>query len=111
MTQHFVLTLETGVSKQLSSVLAGAENRQFSAVWLQPRGTNAAPVYLGGSATLSSSNFGVRLPAGITGEPPAPFNPGEFAGGPEKFRTPLKLGDFWALGATGDFLHILAIDY
>jgi hypothetical protein len=112
MTKHYVLTLETGVPKQLSSVLAGGElDRAKSAIWLQPRGSNTALIYLGTSDTTSSTSYGVRLEIPVSSVPPAPFNPGEFSGTPMAFRSPLRLGDFWVLGTTGDFLHILAIDF
>jgi len=111
MTRHYVLTLN-GAAQQLSSALGGDEDRQLSAVWLSPRGSNANLIFIGGSATLTSTNYGVRLEIPVSSVPQAPFNPGEFAGGSlERFRSPIKMGNFWVLGTNGEFLHILAVDY
>jgi hypothetical protein len=111
MTQHYVLTLETGVPKQLSSVLVGAEDKRRPTVWMQARATNGSPIYLGTNDDISDTNYGVRIPAPTSGEPAPPFNPGEFVGSPEAFRSPLKMSDFWVLGATGDYLHLMVVDY
>ena len=110
-SNHYVITLETGVSKQLSSVLAAtAADNKRAAIWLQPRATNTAAIYLGTASTVSSTSYGVRLDIPAAGVPPPPFTPGEYLGMPDAFRSPLKLGDFWVLGTTGDFLHLLVVD-
>lgn len=113
MVKQYVVTLTTATPVQLSSVLGvGEPDHQNAAVWMQPRGTNSNPVYLGSTNTLSSTAYGVRLEAGDTGIPPAPFNPGEFAlSGSYGARSPNKLSDFWVLGTTGDFLHLLVLWY
>jgi hypothetical protein len=113
MVKHYVVTLTNATPIQLSSVLSVGENDHANAaVWMQPRGTNASPVYIGGSATLSSTNYGVRLEASSGGVPSAPFNPGEFSySGSPGNRAPTKLSEFWVLGSTGDYLHLLVLWY
>lgn len=106
MTSHYVLTLN-GSPQLLSSVLASGASKRRCTVWMQPRSTNANPVYLGTTNTVSATNYGVRLPAGDV----PPFNPGEFAGSPEKFRSPVRMADFYVFGTSGEFLHILVVDY
>lgn len=110
-SRHYVITLETGVPKQLSAALQGAVDVGRATIWMQPRSTNTNPVYVGTNDDMTSTDYGVRLPAPVDSVPPAPFNPGEFSGTPERFRSPLKMGDFYVLGTTGDFLHILMVDY
>lgn len=113
MVKTFVLTLETGVAKHLSDLLIGAErDSQRACLWMQPRATNTQPIYLSDDNSVSSTDYGVRLEAPLAGIPPAPFNPGEFviaAGYGAK--SPIKLSNLWALGTTGDFMHILAMWY
>lgn len=112
MTKHYVVTLTTGTPVDISTVIAsphGAKRR--ATIWMQPRSTNTAPIYIGTASNITATDYGVRLPAPVASEPPPPFNPGEFAGSPEKFRSPLRASDFYALGTTGDFLHLLVVDY
>jgi hypothetical protein len=54
-----------------------------------------------GDATITTSNYGVLL---ANAAPAAPFSFGHFDTGP------MKLSDFWAIGASGK-LHIFAIPY
>lgn len=110
MTRHYVLAL-SGSAQLLSSVLASGATKRRSTVWLQPRSTNTNPIYLGTASNMTSTDYGVRLPAPVSSEPPPPFNPGEFAGSPEKFRSPVRMSDFYVLGTSGEFLHILVVDY
>lgn len=111
MTSHYVLAL-TGSPVRLSSVLAGAEDASLSALWMQPRATNANPVYLGTDDGITSTDYGVRFDAPVGGVPPPPFNVGEFSGTPRPSpRSPLKLADFYVLGTSGEFLHLLAVGY
>ena len=119
MVRTFVVTLITGTPINLLSSLAGlavgASPPQTTAVRqldlalrrldLQPRGTNAAPVYVGQDNTTSSTNYGVRLEAAVATIPPAPYPLGDFNAGP------LHFSDVWALGTTGDFLHVLGVPF
>lgn len=111
MIRQYVVTLETGVPKQVSSVLAGAADVQLAAVWLQPRATNTAPVFVGTNTGMSSTAYGVRIPAPAAGDPPAPFSLGDFARGGSGYgaKSPILLSELWVLGTTGDFLHVLAL--
>lgn len=113
MVRHFVLTLTTGTPKRLSDVLGAAEDSQMAGLWLQPRSTNAGAVYIGTDNTITSTSYGVRIPAASAGEPPAPFSLGDFSRGGTGHgsKSPIKLSELWALGTSGDFLHILALYY
>ena len=62
---HLTHTLN-GSAQQIS--LLGC----VGALLVQADGANANPVYIGG-ATVSSSDYGVRIPAAVGGEPSAPF--------------------------------------
>lgn len=105
--------MQTGTPVQLNTVLGGGEDHQYAALWIQPRGTNAGIIYIGADNTVSTTSYGVRLEIPVTGIPQAPFNPGEFSVGGAGWgaRSPNKLSNYWALGTTGDFLHILATWY
>lgn len=110
-----VLTLTGAPQNLLDAIQAGAyaQGSQVSAKYdlalraisLQPRGSNAAVIYVGDSNLVSSTVYGVRLEAGDSGIPPAPFIMGEFETGP------LHYSDWWVTGAQGEFLHILAIPF
>lgn len=110
MNKHYVLALD-GTAQQISSVLASGPNKRRSTVWMQPRVSNLNPVFLGTDNTITSTNYGVRLPAPSAGDPPPPFNPGEFDGSPEKYRSPIRMSDFWVKGTAGEFLHLLVVDF
>lgn len=101
----YVLTL-SGAAQQLSSVLpAGQLARPLRKLDLQPRGTNASPVYLHHNNLVSSTVYGVRMEAGTAGVPPAPYVAAEYLNGP------IRLSSCWVLGAAGEFLHILATEF
>lgn len=112
MVKTYSVTMTTGTPVQLNSVLSGGDDFQRASIWMQPRSTNAAPIYIGMDNTVSSTNYGVRLEAAASGIPPAPFNPGEFSQA-RGFgnKSPYQLKDFWVLGTTGDFLHLLVLTY
>lgn len=113
MVKHYVVTLTTATPILLSTALGVSErDHQCGALWIQPRATNSAAAYIGTTATMTATDYGVRLEAPTGGVPPAPFNPGEFSGhGSWGSRSPTKLANFYLLGTTGDFLHILALWY
>lgn len=89
----------TGAAQQLTG--AGL----VRSLALQPRGTNTNPVYLGSSSAVTSTNYGVRLPAPSGGIPPAPYIPPEFTDGT------VALTDFWVIGTAGEFLHLHVLPY
>lgn len=113
MIRHYNLTLSGLAQNLLAAATAASETSQegatanlpMRAIWLQPHGDNAGPIFLGATSGVTSANYGVRLDVGNTGTPPAPFNPGEFSSGP------MKLSDFWVLGNLGESLHILAVPF
>lgn len=108
MIRHYTLTLN-GSAQRLSSVLPdaladGRHDRPVRTISLQPHGGNGNEVYVG-AAAVSSSNFGVRLEAGATGVPPAPFVLGEYAPGW------CKLSDFYVIGTDTQKLQLLVDFY
>lgn len=105
-SSHSVITMITGTPVQV-----GSNVKRRSTFWMQPRATNAAPIYIGTASNITNTNYGVRLDPAVSGVPPPPFNPGEFSSGPEQFRSPLRTSEFYALGTTGDYLHVLIVDY
>ncbi len=98
--QHLVLTL-SGVAQQLTTV----DGIKIRVVSVQPRGTNANAVFLGATSSVSSTDYGVRLPAASGSVPPAPFILGEFEDGS------MALDDIWVLGTNGEHLHVLYARY
>src|SRR5262249_49862285 len=87
----------SGSTQRLSDALVdrapgGKDDVPFRALHLQPDGANANAVFLGGSASLTSSLYGVRLPASSSGVPSAPYV-FEFSA-----EGPLKLSHFYVLG-------------
>ena len=103
-TPQNLLTAAAGAS--VPSVAGATVDLACRAIWLSPRGTNNNPIYLGDSALLSNTNYGIRLEAGdINNLPPAPFTAGEFNAGP------LKLSDFWVLGTATEILHVLMVPF
>lgn len=101
--ESYGLTLSGGLQR-LSSVYganqAGYEQDiPVKAVILQPRGTNANIVYVGGSGLTGAGDAAFRLEAGATGVPPAPFVL-EIAG------AHLRLGDLYVIGTNTEALNI-----
>jgi hypothetical protein len=114
MVKTYVVPMTTGTPIQLSTALSltTTKHPQYQALWMQPRGTNTALIYIGSDNTVSSTNYGVRLEIPVSTIPQAPFNPGDFSSGRGYGnKSPIKLSDIWVLGTTGDNLHILALYY
>lgn len=95
---HYVLTLN-GNAQQIASS-AGVYLREIS---VQPAAGNSNPVYIGTDANLTSSDYGVRIPAPVDGIPPAPFILGEFEDGS------VQLSDLWFLGTNAEKVHVLVV--
>ena len=110
MTSHYVLTLN-GAAQRLTTALGIAEDVAVSAIWFQPNAANNGIIYIGTTSSVSSSSYGVRLEIPVSTIPSAPFNPGEFTRLPNRFTSPLRLGDFWVLGTSSDKLHLLVLDF
>lgn len=108
--KHHVLTLD-GTVQRLSDVLAvseisGIDDVPLRTISLQPRGTNDNPTFVGAADPVTATDYGVRLEAGDTGVPPAPFILGEHDMG-----GPLRLSNFYVLGTDTEHLHILTVPF
>lgn len=99
---HYALTL-TGLVQRLSTALSITEDSAMRGLWLSAGSANSGVIYIGGSSTLTSSNYGVRLEIPASAIPGAPFNPCEVE------RGFVRLGDIYVLGANTDKLYILAV--
>lgn len=97
--RHYTLTL-TGFVQQIP-IPSGTDGRVrwFS---LQPGEANANPVYIGDgdTDTLSSTDYGTRLPASTAGVPPPPHIIGEFEDGA------VNPNHTYVIGSNGEKLHI-----
>jgi len=107
--KDFTVTL-TGSAQRLSDVLTdktvgGKDDIPYRTLHLQPDGANAGAIYVGATNAVTSSAYGVRLPAAASGVPPAPYV-FEFSG-----EGPLKLSHVWVLGSSGEKLHILGVPF
>lgn len=105
---HFTLTL-SGNAQRLSDALPAGQTAPGSLadvaylrLDLQPDGANADPIFIGGPQTpLDATNHGLRLPAGSSGAPPAPYT---FEG-----NATVKLSHIYVRGTAGQKLHVLGI--
>lgn len=99
-----VVTL-SGAAQQLSTVL-GVLLPNDSVIWLslQPNGANANPVYVGNSATTSSTNYFVRLEAAAATIPPAPWQISEAL--PPTVTLAVRLSELYVNGTNAEKLHV-----
>lgn len=97
---HAVMTL-SGSAEALS---VGGTSGRVRWCALQPGTANANPVFIGGS-TVSSTDYGTRLPPASGGVPPPPHVIGEFDDGT------VNLADIYVIGNAGEKLHIHALVY
>jgi hypothetical protein len=107
--KDLTLTL-SGSTQRLSDALVdktpgGKDDVPFRALHLQPDGANGNAIFLGSSASVTSSLYGVRLPASASGVPSAPYV-FEFSS-----EGPLKLSHFYVLGTANEKLHILGVPF
>lgn len=104
---HCLVPLTTSTVRNLGTLVATAlpgipANQSVFGLYLQPEASNAAVVYVGGSATMSSSNYGVRLEVPASSVPQAPFLvPGGDRSGPT-----INLDDVYLLGNTNDEVSV-----
>lgn len=96
---HLVVNLDGTVQQVSVSSIATAN------IALQQRATNANPIYLGATSTLTSTNYGVRLPAPSGGVPAAPFMCEA-----DNKNGVLWLNELYVLGTSGEFLHVLYLE-
>lgn len=94
----------TGSAQSLGAGLTPQTDVPCRSIHLQPDGANANGISIG-TATVSLTDYGVRLPASSGGvaSPPYIF---EFSG-----EGPLKLSHFYVFGQSGEKLHVLAIPF
>lgn len=103
MIRSFNLTLD-GNAQQLSAALSLTAEKDvpIKAIVMQPHGTNAAVIYVGGS-DVSSTLYGWRLEAASAGIPPAPFILGEVA------NQIGRLSELYVKGTNTEILHIAIV--
>ena len=99
---QYVLTL-TGSAQALSAA-TNATTATVRTVSLQPGVANANPIYIG-DANVSSSAYGIRLPAPVASEPPAPVILGETQSQHGHF----KLADVYVIGTNTEKVHLLVV--
>jgi hypothetical protein len=100
----------SGSVQRLSEALpdrtpSGRDDVPFRALHIQPDGANANAIFLGSSAALSSTLYGLRLPASASGVPSAPYV-FEFSG-----EGPLRLSHIYVLGTANEKLHIFGVPF
>lgn len=106
--RDYTLTL-TGVAQRLSSVLAnttpgGTNDEACRQIVLAADPGNAAAVFVGASAAVSSSLFGFSLdPTQATAQDRQSLGP--FPDGP------VKLSEIWVIGSSNEKLHVFAVPY
>ena len=97
------------VPKQLVVTLTGAAqqvttDRMITTVFvsIQPAAANTNPVYVGASNAITSSAYGVRLPAPVDSIPPAPY-----IMEPWKLGVQMPLSSVWLIGTLNEKVHLL----
>jgi hypothetical protein len=101
VAQH-VLTL-TGSAQALSTA-SGASSNAIRTVSIQPGTANANPVFIG-DVNVSDTVYGIRIPASVTNEPPAPIILGETQSQVGHF----KLSDVYVRGTNTEKVHLLVV--
>lgn len=88
----------------LSDVLPNTENindKPIHSISLQAGAANGNPVLIGGPG-VTTTDYGVRIPAAVAGVPAAPYIPSDF------FRPGRnKLSDIFCIGTANEKLHML----
>ena len=93
------LSTATGTYAAHGVTAAALGNLACHEIHMQPDGANSAVVKFG-DAAVSSTLYAFSLPAGDTGDAPAPMIMGPHGG------EVIKLGDMYALGTAGEKVHI-----
>jgi hypothetical protein len=99
---HYTLTLNA--SAQALSTVSGATEASVRTVSLQPGAANTGVLYIGG-AGVSAANYGIRVPAPVSSEPPAPVILGDTQSPYGHF----KLSDVYVLGTNAEKVHLLVV--
>jgi hypothetical protein len=93
------LSTSTGTCAAYKVTAGALGNLSCKEIHIQPSGSNAESVKFG-DANITTGLFAFQLPAGTSGEPPAPFVMGPFG------NLPIHLKDLYALGAAGETVHL-----
>lgn len=102
--ESYGITLNGGLQR-LSGLVYGATQAAAEqdvpclAIILQPRGSNANAIYVGGSALTGATDCAFRLEAATGGVPPAPFVI-------ELADRRLRLGDIYVIGTNTEGLNV-----
>lgn len=99
---HHVLTLNG--SAQALATITGSTTKAIRTVTLQPGTANSEAVYVGASG-VTTSDYGVRIPASVAGVPPPPLMLGETQSQYGHF----KLSDVYVIGTSDETLHLLVV--
>jgi len=100
--QYYVVTIPTPAAAIALLPAIGAEDQAISALILQPRGANAAKIYIGGP-TVSATDYALAVNPGSGGNPPAPIilsSPHSSLG---------MLSSVYAFGTAGEILHVTVV--
>jgi hypothetical protein len=102
MIRHYVVTV-AATAAPLSDVLPNTDpvnDKPLHSISMQAGAANANPVFIGGPG-VSTTDYGVRIPAATGGVPDAPYIPSDF------FRPGRnKLSDIFCIGTAGQKLHL-----
>lgn len=102
--QHLTVTL-TGAAQQLIANITATQNIPIREITFQEDGSNGNAVFIGG-ATVTTADYGIRIPVPVTNVPAAPVKLGPYA-----WSGPMKLGDFWIIGTAGQKLHVSYVPF
>jgi len=100
---HLTITF-SGSAEALPETVPGGGRIRSMMLHVDP--ANLSVVYIGGkNRALTSSDWGVRLPAPVAGEPCAPFPIGNFQDGS------VSIQGHYVLGAVGEKVHLFGHAY
>lgn len=118
MLQHVKLTLNGSVQKLSDGIptpdpnlttgdALAVKNVACRQILLQAAGGNGNPIFIGGDVggTLTSTNYGLRIAAAVTGVPDRPLLLDSFDSGS------LRPSDVFVLGTSTEILYALLVNY
>ena len=98
---HWTGVIEfTGAAQSLASGLFASGKTWLRDISLTADEANSNPFKVGHDATLTTANWGTRIPAPTSGEPVAPYMREGFAPGM------VRLEEFWVIGTVGEKVHV-----
>lgn len=106
--RHATLTLSGAAQRLLAAwtadpAVGGVNDIAAEAIYIQPDGANANPIYLGGEG-VSVADHGFSLPAGAAGVPPSPFKL-------DAYTSRVKPSQMYVIGTAAQKVHITIIGY